>query len=220
MLQHYEIISLRQWLSALALVTVVVIISFYWLDRPLALLMQNQLSHSTRRVAGPLTYIDNPLVWIAVITFVVLGIIGLTGRPLSKLRSVILFCSLSLIVVETIKNQIKFVFGRTWPETWYKNNPSFIQDGVYGFNWFHAGQAYQSFPSGHMAATCAIVAVIWVYYPRLRFIYSAIVLAVLIGLLGTNFHFLSDCIAGAFLGTSVGLMTSKLLGSLQQLRQG
>src|SRR3974390_2186406 len=115
MLQHYEIISLRQWLSALALVTVVVIISFYWLDRPLALLMQNQLSHSTRRVAGPLTYIDNPLFLIAVITFVLLGIIGLTGRPLSKLRSVILFCSLSLIVVETIKNQIKFVFGRTWP---------------------------------------------------------------------------------------------------------
>src|SRR3974390_1028448 len=192
MLQHHQI-YLRQWLLAFVLVTVAVIISFYWLDRPLALLMHNELSHGTRQVAKPLTYIPDPLIWVAGITFTLLGIIGLKGRPLSKMQTVLLFCSLNLIVAETIKNQLKFVFGRTWPETWYQNNPSFIRDGIYGFNWFHGGQAYASFPSGHMTAVCALISVFWIYYPQLRVIYFIIILAGLVGLVGANFYFLRHC---------------------------
>jgi membrane-associated phospholipid phosphatase len=217
--QQHEIISLRQWLLALALAALAVVICFNWFDRPLALFVHGQLPHGPRKVAEPLTYIPNPLIWIAAIGFVVLGLVGLKGRSLSKMQSVLLVCSVSLIVAETIKNELKFVFGRTWPETWYQDNPSFISDGVYGFNWFHGGQGYASFPSGHMAAICAVVSVCWIYYPQLRAIYSIIILTVLVGLLGADLHFLSDCIAGAFLGASIGLMASNLPASLQQSRQ-
>src|SRR6516162_2234142 len=186
-LQRYGIISLRQWLLVLALTVVAVVISFYWLDRPIALFVHNQLPHGTRKVAQPLSYIPDPLIWVAAITFVVLGLVGLSGRSLSKIQSVLLVCSVSLMVAETIKNELKFVFGRAWPETWYQNNPSFISDGIYGFNWFHGGQAYASFPSGHMVATCAVVSVFWIYYPQFRVIYLTIVLAVLAGLVGADF---------------------------------
>ena len=70
-------------------------------------------------------------------------------------------------MAETIKNGLKFVFGRTWPETWVNNNPSFIRDGVYGFNWFHGGAGYASFPSGHMSVTCALAAVLWIWVSAL-----------------------------------------------------
>ena len=30
-------------------------------------------------------------------------------------------CSISLIVAEAAKNQLKYDFGRTWPETWINN---------------------------------------------------------------------------------------------------
>ena len=213
-------ISSRQWLCALALTGLAIVISFYWLDRPIALFVHNQLPHGTPKVAEPLTYIPDPLIWIAAITFVVLGLVGLKGRSLSKMQSVLLVCSVSLMVTETIKNELKFVFGRTWPETWYQNNPSFISDGIYGFNWFHGGQAYASFPSGHMAAVCAVMSIFWIYYPQLRMIYFTIVLAVLVGLVGADFHFLSDCIAGAFLGASIGLMASNLPASIRQIKQG
>ena len=53
------------------------------------------------------------------------------------------------------------MFGRTWPETWTHNNPSLIHDGAYGFNWFHGGPGYELFPSGHMAAICAVISVLW-----------------------------------------------------------
>jgi len=92
-LQRYDLISLRQWLLVLALTVVAVVISFYWLDRPIALFVHNQLPHGTRKVAQPLTYIPDPLVWIAAITFVVLGLVGLKGRSLSKMQSVLLVCS-------------------------------------------------------------------------------------------------------------------------------
>ena len=218
--QRYDMISLRQWLCALALTGLAIVISFYWFDRRIALFVHNQLPHGTRKVAQPLSYIPDPLIWVAAITFVVLGLVGLSGRSLSKMQSVLLVCSVSLMVSETIKNELKFVFGRTWPETWYQNNPSFISDGIYGFNWFHGGQAYASFPSGHMTAVCAVISVFWIYYPQLRVIYLTIMLAVLVGLVGADFHFLSDCIAGAFLGVSIGLMASNLPASIQQMKRG
>jgi membrane-associated phospholipid phosphatase len=158
----------------------------------------------------PVTYFPNPLILIATITFLAFGIRGLAGRPLSKMQTAILLCSASLIIAETIKSELKFVFGRTWPETWRQNNPSFIHDGVYGFNWFHGGDAYQSFPSGHITAICAVASVLWIYYPRLRPIYLIVTLAVLVGLVGNNYHFLSDTIAGTFVGASTGLMVTML----------
>jgi membrane-associated phospholipid phosphatase len=88
-----------------------------------------------------------------------------------------------------------------------RNNPSLIHDGVYGFNPFHeAGIAYASFPSGHTAAICALMSVLWICYPRFWPVYLAAILAVSIGLVGADYHFLSDVIAGAFVGTSAGWM--------------
>jgi membrane-associated phospholipid phosphatase len=210
MTENENMLALRGWLLAFVLVTLAVVISYYWLDRPIALFIHNQLPRNSRMLLEPVTYIPNPLIWIATITFLALGIRSLTGRPLSKMQTAVLLCSFSLIIAETIKSELKFVFGRTWPETWRQNNSSFIHDGIYGFNLFHGGDAYQSFPSGHMTAICAIASVLWIYYPRLRPIYLIVTLAVLGSLVGTNFHFLSDTIAGAFVGVSTGLMVAML----------
>ncbi len=218
MLESQNMMGLRRWLLILVPVTLAVVVSFFWLDRPIALFVHNRLPHNAQTLVQPLTYIPNPLIWAAAIIFVALGIRGLAGRPLSKVHAVLLTCSLSLMVAETIKNELKFVFGRTWPESWYQNNPSFIQDGIYGFNWFHGGEGYRSFPSGHMTAICAVVAVLWVYYPRYRVIYAAAALAVFIGLVGGNFHFLSDAIAGAFVGASIGWFVTALIARSSAVR--
>src|SRR5262249_10297578 len=103
-------------------------------------------------------------------------------------------------------------FGRTWPETWIQNNPSFIHSGAFGFNPFHGGPGFASFPSGHVAAVCAAITVLWWSYPNLRPIYAAFVAAVPGGLIVANFLFLSDIFAGSFVGVSVGYITTKILG--------
>ena len=119
-------------------------------------------------------------------------------------QAVMLLCGLSLVVADALKNQLKFVFGRTWPETWVSNNPSLIHNGVYGFNPFHGGAGYASFPSGHAASICAVMSVLWICYPRFRPLYVLCVAAVVVGLIGADYHFLSDVIAGGFIGVSTG----------------
>jgi membrane-associated phospholipid phosphatase len=183
-----------------------VAVAYLWLDRPTALWAHGHFSGAHRDILRQLGHIPDPLIPLAVIGFLLLGLWAVLGRSFSKHQAAIFVCSVAVIVAETIKDLLKFIFGRTWPETWVNNNPSFIHGGSYGFHFMHGGGAYQSFPSGHMGASCAVLAVLWNWYPRLRWLYVLTGLAVGAGLVMADYHFLSDVIAGAFVGISTGWM--------------
>jgi membrane-associated phospholipid phosphatase len=95
---------------------------------------------------------------------------------------------------------LKDAFGRLWPETWIDNNSSWIGTHQYGFNPFHGGEAYGSFPSGHTARITAPFAVLWQRLPRWRVLWALPPLAIAAALIACNYHFLGDCIGGAYLG--------------------
>jgi membrane-associated phospholipid phosphatase len=75
-----------------------------------------------------------------------------------------------------------------------------------GFHPFHGGLDFGSFPSGHTAAICAVAAILWIYLPMYRALYTAGVAAISILLLAGDFHFLSDVIAGAFVSVSLAAL--------------
>jgi membrane-associated phospholipid phosphatase len=202
--------AIFQWLLALLVTVIACTASFFWLDRPIALLAHAQQGLHHHGIFDNFTHIPDPLVPLAVIAFVWLGLRTLGGRPLSNFQATTFVVSLSVICGEAIKDQLKFIFGRTWPETWDHKGPSFIHGGVYGFNFMHGGGDFQSFPSGHMAASCAVLSVLWSYYPKWRPLWTVCAFAAALGLVGTNFHFLSDVIAGAFVGVSAGWMIVSL----------
>jgi membrane-associated phospholipid phosphatase len=52
------------------------------------------------------------------------------------------------------------------------------------------------------------MSVLWVCYPKFRAFYALAVLAVAAALVGANYHFVSDVIAGGFLGASTGWMST------------
>jgi membrane-associated phospholipid phosphatase len=193
--------ALRNWSLGFLGTVIAVAVSYVWLDRPIAYLAHDELQGF--HLFQKLTLIPEALTPLAVVAFVALGLRGLSGRKLSRFQSVMLLSGLSLAVAVVVKDQLKFAFGRPWPETWSHNNLSFIHDNAYGFHPFHGG-SYASFPSGHMAMTCTVMTVLWICYPGFRPIYAACMAAVAIGLVGANFHFLSDVIAGGFLGISAG----------------
>jgi membrane-associated phospholipid phosphatase len=196
------------WLGALCMVVATVVISFQFFDRAIALYVHG---HSVRPHYGwfdLLTRVPDPLVPLAFVVLAALGLKALARGPLSLWQIAGILCSLSVVFAEAIKDQLKFVFGRTWPEAWAPHDPAFIETGAYGFNWLHGGAAYQSFPSGHMGATCAVVSVLWSFYPQWRLLWALCALGVAAALVGGNYHFLSDVIAGAFVGCSTGWMTT------------
>ncbi len=104
-----------------------------------------------------------------------------------------------------VKSLCKYVFGRINTREWL------IRPESYGFHWFHGGGAYGGFPSGHMAVFTALTAALWRFYPRQRSILLLLPLFLAVALVVTNYHFLSDVIAGAYLGVIVEIYANKLL---------
>jgi membrane-associated phospholipid phosphatase len=200
--------SVRNWAIGFCLTTAAGVLSYFWLDRPIALFVHEQLRGFD--VFEMLTYVSAITTPLVVIVFAAAALRVLIGRALSRLQTVIALSVASLAISEAIKVQLKFAFGRTWPETWVRDNPSFIRDGIYGFNPFHGGPGFAAFPSGHMSAICAVMSVLWICYPKFRLLYALVMAVVGIGLIGADFHFLSDVIAGAFLGIWTGWLTVAL----------
>jgi membrane-associated phospholipid phosphatase len=201
-------VHLRNWCIAFIITAAGVIASYIWLDQPIAFFI-----HRTVTDKSLFVWLQRLPIAFLVPSFLVLvwcGLWALMDHPFSRAQSVGLACSISFIATNFITNQFKYAFGRTWPETWIENSPSLIQNGAFGFNPFHGGPGFASFPSGHVAAVCSVITVLWWSYTRLRPIYVACAAVVAVGLIGANYHFLSDILSGIFIGVSTGYITLKM----------
>ena len=98
----------------------------------------------------------------------------------------------------------KKILGRTGPD------PSYMHSHLYSFRFLHGNLRDSAFPSGHAIAAAAIVTVLWIVKPRLRIPSVLLAAAVMSAILIDNFHWLSDMLAGAFPGSSIGWMTVRL----------
>ncbi|HLH10677.1 MAG TPA: phosphatase PAP2 family protein [Methylovirgula sp.] len=189
------------WCGALALTSAFIVLSVNFLDRP--------ISHLGEGLLGRLALVDkftqtpsffDPLVLLTLAVFLFRRIIA---RPFDRLDAACLIAAASLLLTDFTVDKLKYVFGRTWPKY---ADPSFIRNSVYGFHPFHSGHAYHSFPSGHTAAVYAALSVLWIFYPRFRVLYSVVAIGIAAVLILANYHFLSDVVAGGFLGISCGLL--------------
>jgi membrane-associated phospholipid phosphatase len=199
---------LRNWCIGLGLTILSVVIAYFWLDRPIAYFVHDHILQKNAFISMQRIPEAFPLLSVLVLAWC--GLWTLAARTFSRFQAAMLSCSLSFIAAEAVNSQLKIGFGRTWPETWIDRNPSLIQNGAYGFNPFHGGPGFMSFPSGHTAAICSVMSVLWFCYPRLRALWAAGVAAVVVGLLGADFHFLSDILAGAFVGATAGWIVYSL----------
>jgi membrane-associated phospholipid phosphatase len=211
--------QLRRLAVAFVLTIAAIAAAYVWIDRPVAYFAYAQL-RPYRSIFHEMQRPPELFASIAFVVFVLAGYLVVLRRPLNRPLAVLLLSGVSLGIGAIIKDQLKFVFGRTWPETWINNNPSLIRDGVSGFNFFHGGAGYASFPSGHMTATCAVISILWFAYPRWRPLYVLVIAVVAVGLMGANYHFVSDIIAGGFIGWSTGWIAMQIWerGGLPQLR--
>jgi membrane-associated phospholipid phosphatase len=185
----------------LLLTIVIVGVSVAWLDKPTAFFVHKVFGELA--VLRGLTQTPSFFSPLATLVFLIFFGRRLAFRPFGKLDIVLILCDLSIILAKLIVPPLKFAFGRTWPQY---NNPSLLIGGVYKFNFFQAGQAFESFPSGHTASICALIVVFWICYPRFRLMYAAVIAAMAGGLIAGNYHFVSDVIAGGFVGCSTAVL--------------
>lgn len=173
-------------------------LSILFVDRPAATFL-----HAARHGASVMTvtsFFREPFTPIAtVLLAAAAAYVGMRQRPPPWTRTLIT-CCLAVIVSLVMKEQLKFVFGRTWPESWDSGAPSWIGTGDYGFHPFHGGQGWASFPSGHTAMVTSAAGVLWQRVANLRWLWGSVVGMVVLALFGADCHFVGDIVAGFYLG--------------------
>lgn len=197
--------AFRCWLLAFALCLAAVAACIAYGDRLVADLVQAHLGHThlslwLDRALRPLD-----LVVIAALFFLLgCGIWLLSGRQLRRWTETPLLCSWSATWAVAATVIFKRIFGRGCPD------PTYLHNHLYGFHFLHGSAHWDSFPSGTAAISTAILSVLWVVSPRWR-MPGLLFVAVLSGsVVAGNHHWLSDVIAGAVLGVSIGWSTVRL----------
>jgi membrane-associated phospholipid phosphatase len=190
-----------------------IVISITYVDRPVARFMAMHVHDRLPFIAlGGIANIPTPM---ATTVLIALVIARWCGVPFNGLARLALAVALATVIAITIKNQLKFDFGRVWPQSHpfpgVHDHPSFLNDDVFGFFPFHGGDSYASFPSGHTTAITAPMAVLWALVPRFRLVWGGLIALVVTGLLAADFHFVSDTIAGLALGVAVASGTVSLM---------
>jgi membrane-associated phospholipid phosphatase len=215
---------------AATLAVFIVSVSVQLIDRPLATWVHDHLGDSqftyftilydTHSLAiGPFSLMAAPAEAISrgalFVLIILTGLAAVGWRPKNCGRIILVLC-LSILVALGINREMKWVFGRTWPESWLGDNPSWIRDGVFGFFPFHGGSGWGSFPSGHTTTVTTLATLLWLVWPELRILWVVMVGVVAVGLIGANYHFMSDVIGGVYLGVAIGLGTAGLMLSLNE----
>ncbi len=175
-------------------------------DRPVA-----TWSHDVLHRPHPAVLVTKLANWMAFCGLAVLVQVAglaarLAGRRLGAAWRVALAASLATLIATAAVILLKFGFGRLWPETWVHDNPSWIGGHRYGFLPLHGGEGYESFPSGHTARVTAPFAVLWQRVARLRLLWAVPTLVIAAGLVASDYHFVGDCIAGAYVGVGAAAL--------------
>jgi len=138
---------------------------------------------------------ESAVILFTVLARLVRGHISVFGETLA------IACLVSMCAYVVNDHVLKVFFGVP--------NPADVVHGAgHGFK-FWMGSENSSFPSGHMVLAGAFAGFFVRFYKASIRPFSALLLIAAGLLLVGDWHFLSDIIAGAFLGTSAGILAGK-----------
>jgi membrane-associated phospholipid phosphatase len=199
--------TIKRMITTGVLLAPVVVLCILYLDVPLAHFVRDYLyanAHWSRTTS------DLP----DLLSFVVLiSMAGSFAIYLGRSRHAI-YDRLTLFAREVLwvapssylaKALLKIVFGRSNTRCWLRD-PS-----IYGFHWFQMKEHCEGFPSGHMIVITALLAVLWRFYPGSRILVTVTGVLLGLALIATNYHFLSDVLAGAYLGVLLEIVLFRWL---------
>ena len=170
------------------------VIAYEGIDIPLARALQ-PIDPITRAVFGFITKLGEGSVYL-----VPLGIIFLWAwvkrEELWATRAGFVF--LTIAVPGILADIAKPVFARARPVLLFREN-------LYGFIWGSPHANAWSFPSGHSITVTALAIALYAIYPAGWRLYALLALAVMASRVILNAHYLSDVIAGFYIGAAFAL---------------
>jgi membrane-associated phospholipid phosphatase len=188
------------WLLSLLICTLVVAVTFVYFDVPIARRFYGFLGPAESLATG---FASGVLLGVEAAVALALVIIRITRGHLSPFREVTALACLTSICAYAINDNIlKLYFG--------VSNPAAVLHGTrHAFNLL-SGSSSSSFPSGHMVLAGAFAGVFMRLYRTSILPFSALLLIATVLLIAGDWHFVSDVIAGTFVGVSAGLLAGEV----------
>jgi membrane-associated phospholipid phosphatase len=169
-------------------------VSYFYLDRNLALSIRYSISNHTFLTAEKLAKFGKGDIY-----FIVLPLLVLLFKFILKNRKWTkncLFLLTAITVPSLLGLLIKIIFGRGRPKLLFDDN-------LYGFNLFHTQAAYLSFPSGHSILITALMMGLAFLFTRYWLIFVTVFLLISFSRIVVSAHYLSDVIGGMYLSILV-----------------
>ena len=188
--------NLKKNIKDFLLFILLVFCSYYFIDKNMALFIANIWTSSSRLAIFSANIPDFLFPLVCLITAVAWTAYFYLARKgmHSKHTYFFLLVANSVPLAYFLKAALKYLFGRINTRFWLRH-PHFTE-----FHWFHGIGNYAGFPSGHMAVFTALALALSKFYPAHRSIYLGFLGILALALTVTNYHFISDVIAGAYLG--------------------
>jgi membrane-associated phospholipid phosphatase len=192
-------VVLKNWLLALLICALLVAFSFAYLDVPIAKYFWNigRFLHPLNKpLGGPVILGGESAV------ILLLLLLRLLRGHISRFAEILAIACLTSICAYGIDSQVLKVFCGV-------PNPTAVMHGArHAFN-IMGGSGQSSFPSGHMVLSGSFAGVFMRHYRASIAPLAALLLLAAALLLVGDWHFLSDLIAGAFVGVSAGLLAGE-----------
>jgi membrane-associated phospholipid phosphatase len=196
MLNHPSRSNPASWTASALLLTPLLVLCVRYLDVPLAYFVKNHLFINMHWSQLTSDLPDLLLQVVLLTTFVALSLYLVRTKKgiydaTTQLAKLVTWAAPTSYLVKSV---LKFVFGRVNTRFWLQ------QPDLYGFHWFQRRQGCEGFPSGHMVVIVTLLAALWRFYPKSRPCCLLLGLSLGVALIATDYHFLSDVIAGAYVG--------------------
>jgi membrane-associated phospholipid phosphatase len=196
--------NLKKIVIGSILVVLLLICSYYLLDARIALFI-NKVWRSHARLAIFSSDIPDFLFLVVCIITVIAwtGYLYLARKEIYNIHTQFFqVVALTIPLAFALKSVLKYSIGRINTRFWL-HHPSFKE-----FHWFHGVGNYGGFPSGHMTVFMALCIAFWKFYPRYRCLYASFLSVLALALVVTDYHFISDVLAGVYLGFIVNYFTN------------
>jgi membrane-associated phospholipid phosphatase len=189
------------WLAGLAATSLSLAASFSFLDAAIANYFLGRMSHISR--LGILFSTSVLMVFALSLIALIAALRIVRGHLPESIR--IFFFALCVAVICFAGNDyvLKPFFGRPTPFD------VFALHSDWGFHFFK-GDSHSGFPSGHMMMASSFTAIFGSVNGKVMLALITLIVILVPLLLMGQWHFLSDIIAGIFIGTTVGLLASEL----------
>jgi hypothetical protein len=197
-LQHFTVV-IRIWVLSLVACAVLVAFLFVYMDMPTALHFwkAGRFLRSLNGAFGAAVILsaESAVILVMVLVRLVRGHISVFGETL------VIACLTSICAYSLNDHVLKVFFGVP--------NPTDVMRGAtHSFN-FWMGSENSSLPSGHMVLAGAFAGVFMRLYRASIWPLCALLLLAAALLLVGDWHFLSDIVAGTFLGVSAGILAGE-----------